>query len=119
MGKTIVRVLVILLAAALVGGLIYLGVSSGVIGAGEAAGRGMEHMGRPEGGVPDRIQSGSGDFHRNFDRGGHDQVNLLAGVGGIARNLGIFAIITAAVLMVQIGIRFIARSWKKPPASAS
>jgi len=119
MGKTIVRVLIILLAAALVGGLIYLGVSSGVIGAAGGPGSGMEHMDRPEGGPPDRVSSGSGDFHRDFERGGHDQVNVLAGLGGIVRNLGIIAMITAAELTVQKGLRFFARSWKKPPASAS
>lgn len=116
MGKIIVRVVIILAVAGLVGGLIYLGVSQGAFGSLVTSGRGgegIESFALPGGNVRGQPPAGLTGFDRNFDRGGHDQRNLLAGLGGVARSLGIVALVTAGVLLLQKGLRMFTGAWKR------
>lgn len=128
MGKVILRIVVILLVAGAVAGGIYLWGSnsqSAAIFEGGPGGHSFTESGQqftaPDGDSfpafsADHPLPGSGDFDRGGRGGGHDEVNLGAGLAGVGKNLGVVALVTLGVLLAQLGIRRILL-WRKRTAA--
>lgn len=121
--KNIVRYLLILLAALVIGGGIYwtvekppavLGLQSGgaEVG-GDFGGRGQR---TPPGGLQ-TLPEGSG-FAGRPERGGHNDGGFgeggasMAGLGGIFKNLAVVGLVTLLVAAIQTGWSFVTRRRK-------
>ncbi len=115
MGKVIVRYLVVLLAACLVALALYLVVqnNSSNLGIGEAPGGFEQHLGKPQesGEVPPADFTISGN--RVQEHGFEGEAGILPGWAGLLRNMGIIALMTVCVFILQKGFGLIFRRRKR------
>ncbi len=118
--KTILRIGVILLVAGAVSAAIYVwGSNTSVASAGLEGGPG-NHENRGLGEqrtVPSGLDGNTTLAMRGGRGGDHDDISVAAGLSGVGKNLGIVALVTLGVVLVQKGFGSI-RRWRRSRSTA-